>query len=251
MSLLVNGTLAARVARTEEPATRISASFVQLHFPPSQHSSTHFPCVLTLQTTEHDPLSVLVSCDVSADLDFDVVLGLNWKAYSHELLLRSGYSVPVNFDPWSLLPSVPILCSPASAALPDRGGALLSHSPVFNETVVETPDKPVYCLPSSVSVPGCSRAPVISANISRNYDPTFLSEPSTSNGFTSMTSRHPGLLQVLDGHDLLNAMLVSPDSLCNLFLLNNEERFMHLLRSHGIPTTNLSSPRLLYLDVVY
>ncbi|KAK6966566.1 hypothetical protein R3P38DRAFT_2816057 [Favolaschia claudopus] len=91
MSLLVNGTLAARVARTEEPATRISASFVQLHFPPSQHSSTHLP--------------VLVSCDVSADLDFDVVLGLNWKAYSHELLLRSGYSVPVNFDPWSLLPS--------------------------------------------------------------------------------------------------------------------------------------------------
>ncbi|KAK6971761.1 hypothetical protein R3P38DRAFT_3495681 [Favolaschia claudopus] len=209
MSLLVNGTLAARVARTEEPATRISASFVQMHFPPSQHSSTHLPCVLTLQTTERDPLSVLLSCDVSADLDFDVVLGLNWKAYSRELLLRSGYSVPVNFDPWTLVPSAPLLCSPTSTALQEPRDALSSHSPVLNETVVDPHDKSVKCLSSSVSVPGCSRAPVISANISRNYDPSLLPEPSSSNGLNSVTPHRPGLLS--DGRDLLNALLLSPD----------------------------------------
>ncbi|KAK7029997.1 hypothetical protein R3P38DRAFT_2932803 [Favolaschia claudopus] len=103
MSLLINGTLASRVGRSAGPTTQISAAFVNTHL---VGKAARSPFALTLQTAGRDSLTVILACDISQHLAFDIVLAIDWKAHLRELLLSLGDNVPAAFDPWAtFLPS--------------------------------------------------------------------------------------------------------------------------------------------------
>ncbi|KAK7012829.1 hypothetical protein R3P38DRAFT_3015367, partial [Favolaschia claudopus] len=103
MSLLINGILASRVGRSAGSTTQISTAFVNTHL---VGKAARSPFALTLQTAGRDPLTVILACDISQDLAFDIVLAVDWKANLRELLLSLGDTVPAAFDPWAtFLPS--------------------------------------------------------------------------------------------------------------------------------------------------
>lgn len=100
MSLLVDGILASKVARSLGSTTLLSASYVHTVFPGRRPAAA--PFALTLRTSGLDALTVVLACQISSRIDSDVVLGLDWKAALRELLLALGSDVPATFDPWTL-----------------------------------------------------------------------------------------------------------------------------------------------------
>ncbi|KAK7019296.1 hypothetical protein R3P38DRAFT_3359353, partial [Favolaschia claudopus] len=102
MSLLIDGNCTFNIARSQGPTTLVSSFFVQTYIP-RRRANSLAPFALTLNTVDRGPLTVVLSCQISSSLEYDIVLALDWKSQLRDLLLYSGYSVPAAFDPWSMI----------------------------------------------------------------------------------------------------------------------------------------------------
>ncbi|KAK7029123.1 hypothetical protein R3P38DRAFT_2775711 [Favolaschia claudopus] len=212
MSLLIDGTPTFNIARSQGPTTLVSSFFVQTYFLGRQASSSG-SFALTLNSRDHGPLTVVLSCRISSGLEFDVVLALDWKSHLRDLLLHFGHRVPAAFDPWSMLSGyvasldAGVSGAPLDSSVslePSQSTGMLAHPEPVNATVVVKPVKNVKTVKPVKPVLRIGDAAIPSAG---------------------------GADASAGGADVAAS--------CNLS--RNQAYYFKIMQGHGIPSQNLSS----------
>ncbi|KAJ7019764.1 hypothetical protein C8F04DRAFT_1197407 [Mycena alexandri] len=95
MSLRVNGFPCSSFSSSTFPRTVLSSRFFH-------HIGGHYhgPRIAIALDTPEGPFTIILDCYVAAEGP-DICLGLDWKAYMHELFLSLNRQLPYQFDPFS------------------------------------------------------------------------------------------------------------------------------------------------------
>ncbi|KAK6978106.1 hypothetical protein R3P38DRAFT_3376828, partial [Favolaschia claudopus] len=270
MSLLIDGNCTFNIARSQGPTTLVSSFFVQTYIP-RRRANSLAPFALTLNTVDRGPLTVVLSCQISSSLEYDIVLALDWKSQLRDLLLYSGYSVPAAFDPWSMISGfvflltfrnqlehihpptmnivmrlflinllfpVPVVrYASAGGADASAGGADASAGGA--DASAGGADASAGGADDSAGGADILRIVDAATPCNPNYDPILFKSSSSTSPLYDNTGEL--LSDESIGHDRVEGMLSSTKSACNIFALRNQDYYFKMMQGHGIPSQNLSS----------
>ncbi|KAK6978170.1 hypothetical protein R3P38DRAFT_2809357 [Favolaschia claudopus] len=262
MSITVNGRSPLSLTCVSAPTTTISARFLRQLF--NAASPAWVP--ITLYTAEHGFFTVVVRPVVGTSI-FDLSLGLDWNASMRELLLGSGWILPSRFDPVRFF--LPTLASTSSASLDSStesartlssvgnsaGGAVYSSAGGAEERAVgaavyssadgaeeRAGGAAVYSSAGGAEERAVGAAVYSSAGGAEEravgaavYSSAGGADERAVGAATSSSAGGAGTSEfLLEGFDLLQAILSASDLSHSVFLNVGKEFLRRLLECHGI-----------------